>query len=1377
MADQSTVTPTSATAAANLSVTPANIVDTNLPPQASSTVPTLESVVAQTPTTLQGQFERIGTLQTQTALQSGNLVPYTGPGGGYIDLNTGFRISEATYANQVRLPTAYSPTQIAELGMSALQATSGLTTGSSKGMTSSEVRASQPMGLYSSSGQPVGFGSAAYYSNYSGSQPVALAGYLGQAGFGVPSLPPVTVQRSDLGVTLGLLPHNTLPDSGKQFWTYETPNFVGLPQLGAAIASANPQVTSQQYGSVTSFKDIYGKESYGFVGGITPTDYGMTKLQTAAQDLKDMSKSLFAASGSAASRGNLPAAAGIALLGSAAIASADIAGTAMFALGLPPKLATQPLSVPGEIASSMFELGKESITQPWTIPGHLASFYVLGEVGRPVGALASETASRLPVGVARYELPAVGVTTKGLYAYTKPLGPTFEAAADAGTITKYGITGYESISNAAKLARSNLLKTNLPEGTTVVPVETPGGAATFASPENAIGFFEQAAGEKVTVYHGASTGMRGGFADLLSSGQLTVQGVKEGALFFSTPNKVYARFARAAEGEQPTFVRLTAPLESTVKPQEIAANINAQTPTAAGGQLAAAVEAGVTTALEPNKLYPGPKALSEWTHLGKLQQETIITEGSKLSLAGQSSVEVPGLGRVAVLDVTLGGPTFTGAAKAAMGRIIAAAEDIPRAVGSIGGGIGKAGVSEYLAGRPIQIGSPVSIITGVGKQWTPEQKGLLEGFIKERVSQGYASPEASLIPAAFEATRAAKGVEFVQREHFGEVLVKRGDLSETTMADLLKSRQQYGGEISGGSISVRAALGDATFKETIGDIDAWLPNADIPMRAKAEYEIIKKQYPDAKLELSEENGANVARIKIGKDTPIIEMHSIEAMPWVANPKNLVIMSGVGGTEVITTSPFFNLVSKQNALFESSKLSQVPGGPLEFRMGKLAASQAKHGVGLETLLKEGASLSYGRSAEYTGAAPSLARGQKIEAYYQDISKFQSAYAAKVGGEFAATLEKYRADVKVNPLTLQETVSLKAQLTLPTSSPVGISKLQAAGLTTMAMLSAGELSDIVTSPIVIEPASVKAATTAASESVGDFVASNLVTKEPVTSVTQGFEYPAAAPVGTTGFGSYPAAVVGYPGGAAISPDTYYSVAGFEPSKGGYSIAGFDVSKYPTPIYPSGQTPTYPIGSYPIGSYPSGTYPIGETLKSLYSQGSYPTTSGKYPFGEYPSGKYPSGVYPSGGYPGGGYPGGGKGFEVVTTSPFLLPPLSQERITAPPIKTRNYFKFHEILQGIDFSKVNLKTGYGGRLATIKGVKKSYMDTQFAVKSSPMGTISAGGEDLLVMNQFIELKPVRKTYKQFVELPAKGKAPKGPDFAKAKFSVPKRATKKFKF
>jgi hypothetical protein len=255
-------------------------------------------------------------------------------------------------------------------------------------------------------------------------------------------------------------------------------------------------------------------------------------------------------------------------------------------------------------------------------------------------------------------------------------------------------------------------------------------------------------------------------------------------------------------------------------------------------------------------------------------------------------------------------------------------------------------------------------------------------------------------------------------------------------------------------------------------------------------------------------------------------------------------------------------------------------------------------------------------------------------------------------------------------------------------------------------------------------------------------------------------------------------------------------------------------------AGATPTYPVSygastSSPITVTTTGTYGSfgGMAPETYYGvAGFYPGDYNRfmtYPAGVTTTGGYPSGTpYPSGGqypgstpYPGGGvYPGGGNYPQTYptgypTTYPTLgpnipkgeiniaLPPLtiikSEDRITQPPIKTRNFFKFHEILQGVDYSRVNLKTGYGGKLGKISSKKTKYFDVQNTVKQSPIGLVGTDETgQMVVQNQFIEKKVVKRSFKQFSETSPLRPVPQGPDFNKAKFNIPssQRYNRRFK-
>jgi hypothetical protein len=451
---------------------------------------------------------------------------------------------------------------------------------------------------------------------------------------------------------------------------------------------------------------------------------------------------------------------------------------------------------------------------------------------------------------------------------------------------------------------------------------------------------------------------------------------------------------------------------------------------------------------------------------------------------------------------------------------------------------------------------------------------------------------------------AMKDVKFVQREPAGQILVGK-DLSANAIGEIYRTRELMGTDLyGGGSTLARANLGDAFFgKELVGDIDTWTKAKLVEKLWKRERDIIKSEIPNVDKATDKKFAQTFLNVKKklpegsiskpGSEKPIIEIHSLESWPHVANKENVATLKTVGGYTTTGMSTNFIFKGKLSATFNKQMLTQSPGGKLKFA---LSQKHIKHWVGASAIAKEGASLHYGRDSSISGMNPSYTKGMALERFSTEMDNMLS----KTKGEKAKVVKEYQGSIKVNPLELKETKTAKTIAAIR-EGKLPLSKIFGVGL-----------SDINTGKGYGYPA---------------------------------FTFPKATP---SGYGSYIASAATI--GLTMRMSDYGSVIKGKPPKNAEEYPFTTPSKgvvdeYPVPKitataerYPDGTTTMYPTAKYPVVEYPTPKTPyIGEPpvyTPTKYPPIEYPTN--KYPPTEYPPTKYyPPIEYPPTEYPPTKYP----------------------------------------------------------------------------------------------------------------------------------------------
>jgi hypothetical protein len=646
-----------------------------------------------------------------------------------------------------------------------------------------------------------------------------------------------------------------------------------------------------------------------------------------------------------------------------------------------------------------------------------------------------------------------------------------------------------------------------------------------------------------------------------------------------------------------------------------------------------------------------------------------------------------------------------------------------------GGEYSSAGVgtpTEFLKGLP-EVNAPplMRVRPGEGgiKPISPQQQVVLDPFFRE-VAKG--TVEEPYVNAALTAkqvlpqTEAAFAGDYRMVGRFGEGASRIEGVSPEVSSQILEAYAEAGGKYVGSS-----SLGDIYGTQNIRG----LSGSDIDISIMGRKAV---QAGLAKENLLTPTTAKVAEIVKSNPEPVVQ--SGAEFTVVGKPEHFTAIKGGETTLDVRTfdvttpegnilkygTPEYQIETKFSRLGGYGGVSKATGLPQD-TIGLRYTQEGGLEVPLD--LKKGAkdfADIYSGSA-YLSRETAIKGMPGVSRAYEQVATDIKAYAEASGkGELFA-------EIKGNPLAEARAArQIRANLGGILGTELGVAEYPSAFKAT------GATKEAVVVPVAsLEYPSTTgtedALTSTLSTAYPEVTTTTTETSSPYATSTSSYASSSPTPVVTTG--TYAGSTAG------ISSDSYYGVAGFAPD---------NYNRFVT--YPSSTQTTekYPFGTpYPVGStYPTGTgYPTGLP----------------YPRGtEYPSGKLSAVFIPASG--------------VRITLPEIPIIKPEDRLTAPPIKTRNYFKFQEVLQGIDYSKVNLKTGYGGRLATITGKKTKYLDTQRSINTSPLGTITSGSTSLLLFNQFVEGKTVTKTYTQFTESRATGKADQGPDFSKAKFNIPKK-------
>ena len=679
-----------------------------------------------------------------------------------------------------------------------------------------------------------------------------------------------------------------------------------------------------------------------------------------------------------------------------------------------------------------------------------------------------------------------------------------------------------------------------------------GSELRFQNVAEAREYYETITGKKGTFYHGAAGIKDVDFINnLLSAGEVTVSSEKP--LYFGGSGEVYERFLVSKGGYSPGG---SAILRLTETPKTI-------------GEALSFEGSDVLNPKLPEGLYPGPKGLLKETRsdIG-FYAEYIVPSGSKISVTDISYIEIVG-SKIPLIDIKIGEPSLIDTASLAVKKAVINLETIRSPLGGIG-----SPPDEFFDIIGIELPNPLEEVAA--KQWSTGVKEIVNPYIIQRMAaKEGANAAVRTIAYGLRSQPLFREAVFVQRETVGEILVNKF-LTEDTIGKIFKNREAMGADVvSGGSTTIRANLGKSFFGvDLIGDLDAWVKQDMVSNLWATERDIISTEQPSVLIgrEPGLTEGFMVGKVKIpGEEKPLVEIHSIEQFPWVAEQRNIGTLEAVGGAKVTgPTTGYFGGLRKMSAAFDDQYFSKPPGG--EFGIS-LNPETVKHAVGNMLVSREAASLYYGRDNALTGMQPNYVKGQVLERFSTAMDELLGATT----GEERATVDRYLNSVETNPLTLPETQT--AKFTALSNLLLGNKEKYYSGIP-----------------------------------YGD---------EGVAYGKYPFEKTLAESndYGIIGFG------VGLPIVRASYPGVAYTVNVPRARIQSFSdyVMGNEIS-YPEQQYPSiGRSQ----GGYASSVYPSINYPIGRNLPSNYPS-NYPLAATlKYPSG-YPSttpGNYPTGYTPGG------------------------------------------------------------------------------------------------------------------------------------------------------